>query len=160
MSKKVTRQLEAELFDFSELSGPEQSLVLDAGRAVENAYAPYSGFCVGAAVLLAGGTVVKGSNQENVAYPSGLCAERVAIFGAGANYPGVKIEMLAVAAKRGKNEGFVTVSCCGGCRQAMLEYQSKQGRPIGLLFVGPGNEVLKTTVGDLLPFGCVWWVVA
>lgn len=153
MSKKVTQQVEAEIFEYSELSVVEKSLVDDAKAAVKNAYAPYSNFHVGAAVLLDNGTVVKGSNQENAAYPSGLCAERVAIFSAGANYPNEKVKMIAIAAKPQKAKDFVMASSCGNCRQAMMEYESKQDESIQLLFVRPNNEILKTTVGDLLPFG-------
>lgn len=153
MAKKLTQQVEAEIFDYSELTASEKTLVDDARAAVENAYAPYSNFHVGAAVLLSSGIVVKGSNQENAAYPSGLCAERVAIFSAGANYPKEKIDMIAIAAKPKDAADFVMASSCGNCRQAMMEYQSKQEDPIQLLFVRPNNEILKTTVADLLPFG-------
>ncbi|SMD33082.1 cytidine deaminase [Reichenbachiella faecimaris] len=153
MAKKITQQVEAELFDISELSTVEKSLVDHAISAVENAYAPYSNFHVGAAVLLNNGEVVKGSNQENAAYPSGLCAERVAIFSAGANYPSEQVKMIAIAAKPKDARDFVMASSCGNCRQAMMEYESKQDEPIQLLFVRPNNEILKTTVGDLLPFG-------
>lgn len=153
MAKKVSHQVEAEIFDYFELSTSERCLVDDAKSAVATAYAPYSNFHVGSAVLLANGTIVKGSNQENAAYPSGLCAERVAIFSAGANYPNEKIKMLAIAAKPAEATDFVPASSCGNCRQAMMEYQSKQNDPIELLFVRPDNQVLKTTVTDLLPFG-------
>lgn len=153
MAKKLTQKVEAEIFDYSELTASEKTLVDDARAAVENAYAPYSDFHVGAAVLLGSGIVVKGSNQENAAYPSGLCAERVAIFSAGANYPMEKIDMIAIAAKPKDATDFVMASSCGNCRQAMMEYQSKQEDPIHLLFARPNNEILKTTVADLLPFG-------
>lgn len=153
MAKKISKQVEAEIFDFSELSNAEQALVTDAKRALENAYAPYSEFHVGSAVLLANEEVVVGNNQENAAYPSGLCAERVAIFSAGANHPNTKVNMLAVAAKPKGAQDYVMASSCGNCRQAMMEYQSRQKEPIYLLFVGPDNQVLKTTVVDLLPFG-------
>ncbi|MEO9806535.1 MAG: cytidine deaminase [Reichenbachiella sp.] len=153
MAKKVIQQVEAEILDYSELSSSERCLVDDAKSAVAGAYAPYSDFHVGSAVLLADGIVVKGSNQENAAYPSGLCAERVAIFSAGANHPNVKIEKLAIAAKPAEAKDFVAASSCGNCRQAMMEYQSRQEETIELLFIRPGNQILKTTVRDLLPFG-------
>lgn len=153
MARKVTQQVEAELFDYSELNAQEIALVDEAIAAVENAYAPYSNFHVGAAVLLANGEVIKGSNQENAAYPSGLCAERVAIFSAGANFPKEQVKMIAIAAKPKDAADFVMASSCGNCRQAMMEYESKQNKPIQLLFVRPNNEIMKTTVGDLLPFG-------
>ena len=153
MAKKVTQQVEAEILDYSELNSDEKCLVDDAKSAVSRGYAPYSNFFVGSAVLLNDGTVVTGSNQENAAYPSGLCAERVAIFSAGANHPTQKIRKLAIAAKPADAKDFVIASSCGNCRQAMMEYQSKQEEPIELLFVRPENQVLKTTVRDLLPFG-------
>ncbi|UXX79628.1 cytidine deaminase [Reichenbachiella carrageenanivorans] len=153
MAKKLTLHIEADLCDFDELSIVEQSLVLEAQQAVTQAYAPYSNFYVGAAVLLADDTVVKGSNQENAAYPSGLCAERVAIFSAGANHPRKEVKMVAIAARPKDAADYVMASSCGNCRQAMMEYESKQDKPIQLLFVCPSNEILKTTVGDLLPFG-------
>lgn len=153
MAKKVTQQVAAELFNLSELTSAEQSLVEKAKQAVENAYAPYSNFYVGSAVLLQNGNVIKGSNQENAAYPSGLCAERVAIFSAGANHPNEKIVQIAIAAKPEKAVDYVAASSCGNCRQAMMEYQSRQEEPIELLFVRPDDLVLKTTVRDLLPFG-------
>ncbi|WP_422360280.1 cytidine deaminase [Reichenbachiella sp.] len=153
MAKKITHEVEAEIFDYSELSADEKALVEEAKGMLDHAYAPYSNFHVGAAVLLESGAMVKGSNQENAAYPSGLCAERVAIFSAGANYPKEKVKMIAIVAKPREGKDYVMASSCGNCRQAMMEYESKQGEPIDLLFVRPNNEILKTTVGDLLPFG-------
>ncbi|MEO9966287.1 MAG: cytidine deaminase [Reichenbachiella sp.] len=153
MAKKVTRQVNAEIFDFSELDATEQSLVSQARQAVSNAYAPYSNFHVGSVVLLANGEKIQGSNQENAAYPSGLCAERVAIFSAGANYPDEAIVKIAIAAKPAKANDYVMASSCGNCRQAMMEYQSKQSSEIELLFVQPNDQIMKTTVRDLLPFG-------
>ena len=153
MAKKIIHQIEAEIFDYSELDADEKVLVDEAKKMIDQAYAPYSKFHVGAAVLLESGAMVKGSNQENAAYPSGLCAERVAIFSAGANYPGEKVKTMAIVAKPREGKDYVMASSCGNCRQAMMEYESKQGEPIDLLFVRPNNEILKTTVGDLLPFG-------
>ena len=153
MAKKISHHIEFEIFNFDELSIEEQSLIDEAKSAMAQAYAPYSNFEVGAAVLLENGKVVSGNNQENAAYPSGLCAERVAIFSAGANYPQEKVKMIAIVAKSNSASDFVMVSSCGSCRQSMMEYESKQKEPIQLLFVCPNNEILKTTVGDLLPLG-------
>jgi cytidine deaminase len=153
MSKKIKLILEADLLQISELTHEEAELVNSAKKALKNAYAPYSNFQVGSAVLLENGTVVKGSNQENAAYPSGLCAERVAIFSAGANHPNKEIKMVAIAAKPAAGEDYVEASSCGNCRQAMMEYQSKQKGVIRLLFVRPNDEILITSVSDLLPFG-------
>lgn len=121
-----------------------------AARA--NAYAPYSNFCVGAAVLLANGEVVIGNNQENASYPSGLCAERVAIFQAGAKYPGVVIEALAITATSNKYRVNEPAAPCGNCRQAMIEYEQKQKQPISLILMGETGEVLLfKSLADMLP---------
>lgn len=153
MGKKIIQQIEAEILDYSELSKQESAVVHAAKEALKNAYAPYSHFHVGSAVLLANGEIVQGSNQENAAYPSGLCAERVALFSAGSNYPGVKIEMIGIAAMPAGATDHTLVSSCGNCRQVMMEYQSRQDAPMHLLFVHPNREVLRTTVRDVLPFG-------
>ncbi|WP_420582830.1 cytidine deaminase [Reichenbachiella sp.] len=153
MAKKIIQQIQAEVFDYSELNSNEKALVDEAKGMLDQAYAPYSKFHVGAAVLLESGVIVKGSNQENAAYPSGLCAERVAIFSAGSNYPKADIKKIAIVAKPLGANDFVMASSCGNCRQAMMEYESKQKKPIQLLFVQPNDKILKTTVGDLLPFG-------
>ncbi len=126
---------------FSELPEDEQSLISLAREASENAYAPYSGFRVGAAVLLADGTLVKGNNQENVAYPSGLCAERTALFWAGANYPGVAVKKLAIYAYSLDFEVVDPVYPCGACRQVMSEYERLSSGPIRILMSAAGGKV-------------------
>lgn len=153
MAKKITNTISAEIMDYAELTEEEKQLIDQTKAAVNNAYAPYSEFCVGSVVLLADGTRVQGSNQENAAYPSGLCAERVAIFAAGANHPNTEIKQIGIAAKPKDGDDFVNASSCGNCRQAMLEYQHKQKTPIELLFVQPNNQVMKVLLADLLPFG-------
>ena len=153
MAKKLTKTISAEVFDYSELSSSEKDLVDQTKKAVENAYAPYSNFHVGSVVMMEDGTMIHGSNQENAAYPSGLCAERVAIFAAGANYPNMEIKQIGIAAKPMGGHDFVSASSCGNCRQAMLEYQHKQKTPIELLFVQSDNQVMKVLLADLLPFG-------
>jgi len=136
-----------------ELSQSEQDLIANTQHAFSNAYAPYSGFLVGASVLLENGEIINGSNQENVAYPSGLCAERVALFYAGAKYPEVAIKTIAISAKSKTFEIDDVVSPCGACRQVMAEYQQKQGQDIRLLLHSPNDEVLiANSVTDLLPF--------
>ena len=123
-----------------ELSPSEKSLFDSALDALETAYAPYSQFKVGCALRLANGKIVKGSNQENMAYPSGLCAERVAIFSASAQYPGVPIQELAVVARPLVADEELTVSPCGACRQVMMEYERVQNEPIKIITgsaVGP-----------------------
>ena len=98
----------------------------NAKSALKTAYAPYSGFFVGASVLLENGEIINGSNQENVAYPSGLCAERVALFYAGARYPDVKVKTIAVSVLSKNFEVTDVISPCGACRQVMAEYEEKQ----------------------------------
>ena len=137
----------------SELSENEQQLVDNAKSALKTAYAPYSGFLVGSSVLLENGEIINGSNQENVAYPSGLCAERVALFYAGARYPDVKVKKIAVSVLSKNFEVTEVVSPCGACRQVMAEYEEKQEEAIKVILHSPTDEVLiANTVEDLLPF--------
>ena len=137
----------------SDLSEQEQQLVSNAKSAFKTAYAPYSGFLVGASVLLENGEIINGSNQENVAYPSGLCAERVALFYAGARYPDVKVKKIAVSVLSKNFEVTEVVSPCGACRQVMAEYEEKQEEAIKVILHSPTDEVLiANTVEDLLPF--------
>ena len=137
----------------SELSEQEQQLVANAKSSLKTAYAPYSGFLVGASVLLENGEIINGSNQENVAYPSGLCAERVALFYAGARYPDVKVKKIAVSVHSKNFEVTEVVSPCGACRQVMAEYEEKQEEAIKVILHSPTDEVLiANTVEDLLPF--------
>ena len=136
-----------------ELVEADRQLLQEARQATQLAYAPYSRFCVGAALLLEDGTVVKGSNQENAAYPSGLCAERTAIFWAGANHPGKTIRSLAVTARHANQpEQFLSASSCGACRQAMLEYENRQGQPIRLIMQGDKQQIwVSPSIANLLP---------
>ena len=153
--KMKNKKLEIRYEEFSsleELAPDEKKTALEAVRARENAYAPYSGFKVGAAVLMANGELVSGSNQENAASPSGLCAERTAMFAAGARYPGMAMKILAVAG--GGKEGLseLPTSPCGACRQVMAEYRKIGGEPMEILLVG-GKSVYKFhETADLLPF--------
>ena len=141
------------LAHLSELSTEEQQLVSNAKSAFKTAYAPYSGFLVGASVLLENGEVINGSNQENVAYPSGLCAERVALFYAGAKFPNIKINTIAVSVLSKNFEVTDVISPCGACRQVMAEYEDKQDNPIKVILHSPTDKVLiANRVEDLLPF--------
>ena len=119
-------------------------------RAAQRAYAPYSHFHVGAAILLNEGTIVEGCNQENMAYPSGLCAERVALFAAGASFPDQPVEMIAIVAMK---DGVVqpAIAPCGACRQVMLETEQRYGQPIRLLLCGQNETILIASASDLLP---------
>ncbi len=134
-----------------ELSEEEQNLVERAIDAAQNAYAPYSGFRVGASVLLDNGVVIIGNNQENAAYPSGLCAERVALFAAGAQYPEVPVVAMAIVAI---NNGQVTnspVTPCGACRQVMIETEVRFEHPIKLILYGKENILVVDSARKLLP---------
>lgn len=135
-----------------ELSSEIQSLMELAIQTRKNAYAPYSRFRVGAAILLDNGKIVLGSNQENAAYPSGLCAERVAIFQAGAVYPEAKILKLAITAASDTNPTLAPIPPCGACRQSIAEYEFKQDTPIEIYFMGESGEVYKSnSINNLLP---------
>ena len=135
-----------------ELAPQDRALVEAARAAQKGSYAPYSHFNVGAAVLLENGVTVTGSNQENAASPSGLCAERTAMFAAGAQYPGVP--MVCIAIVGGPDFGICDdpATPCGACRQVMAEYQKTGGRPLAVIMTG-GKAVWKfDRVEDVLPF--------
>ncbi|MBQ7709123.1 MAG: cytidine deaminase [Bacteroidales bacterium] len=152
MSKKTLSFDYEEFSSVSEMLPEDQELVAAALEAQKGSYSPYSEFQVGAALKLDNGVVVKGANQENVAYPSGLCAERSAMFWAGANYPDAAMETLAVA---GSNKHVLCespASPCGACRQVMAEYQKKQGKPMKIILVGSKRIRKFKCVDDLLPF--------
>jgi cytidine deaminase len=144
---KVTEYASAD-----ELAESDRNLLLQAREATVRAYAPYSQFRVGAALLLENGVVVTGNNQENVAYPSGLCAERVAIYAAGAQYPGVAVETLAVSCSSDLYAIAEPLSPCGACRQAMAEYETRYGKPIRIILGGLSGPVqIIDSVSSLLP---------
>lgn len=135
-----------------ELPEEIQSLMKQAITIRKKAYAPYSKFRVGTALLLDNKKIVLGSNQENAAYPSGLCAERVAIFQAGAIYPDAKILKIAITAASDHNETKSPIPPCGACRQSISEYESKQDTPIEIYFMGESGEVYKSdSIKNLLP---------
>ena len=135
-----------------ELNENQQDLLQKANHICSNAYAPYSMFKVGASLILKNGQIVNGSNQENVAYPSGLCAERVAIFNAGANFPNQKIKQIAIVAQANFNLKK-PVMPCGACRQSMIEYEQRQGDKIEVLLQGnKGNIFVSESVSNLLPY--------
>lgn len=138
-----------EFNSIDELSDADKVLIAEANRSLSAAYAPYSGFRVGCALLLDDGTIICGNNQENAAYPSGLCAERVAFFYAGANYPGKKIKTVAITTADMLDN---PVAPCGACRQVMAEYESKQHEPIRLLLAHAGKNIyIIERIADLLP---------
>ena len=129
-----------------------QNLMKDAIKARKNAYAPSSNFHVGAALLLDNGESVTGNNQEHAAYPSGLCAERTAIYYAGAKFPDSKILQMAVSAASNNGKTFEPIPPCGACRQAIAEYELKQKEPIEIYFMGEKGKVIKShSLVNLLP---------
>ena len=139
--------------DLEELPSDVRSLMVSAIKAREKAYAPYSNFKVGASVLLDNNEVVSGSNQENAAYPSGLCAERTAIYYAGAKYPKAKILKMALTASSLNKVTDKPIPPCGACRQAIAEYELKQDHPIEIYFMGAKGKVAKSnSLSNLLPF--------
>lgn len=136
----------------SDLPEPIQLLMQKALAVRKTAYAPYSKFRVGAAIQLDNGEVVIGSNQENAAYPSGLCAERVAVFHAGAAYPDAKILSLAITAAADNKVVDTPIPPCGACRQALAEYEMKQDVPMEIYFMGETGKVYKSdSLKNLLP---------
>ena len=151
MEKKTLTIPYEEYASVEELPADDRALLEAAMEALNGSYAPYSHFNVGAAVRLADGTVVKGANQENAAYPSGLCAERTAMFAASAQHPGVAFESIAlICSREGKlmpNPG----SPCGACRQVMAQYERLAGKPLRII-LGSGGPILAFTgVESLMP---------
>lgn len=139
--------------NYDALDETEKKLFDAAKKIREIAYAPYSNFQVGCALLLENGEIVTGSNQENAAYPSGLCAERTTIFWVGANYPDVKIKKLFVIGAPKDAISSTPIPPCGSCRQSILEYESKQAETIEIYFASLDGEIYKTrSIRDLLPF--------
>jgi len=145
-------EIPLKVYAYEELSDADRQLVDKAKEMTYHSYAPYSHFSVGAAVLLANGETVCGSNQENAAYPSGLCAERTTLFFANSQYPDVAVTAIAIAA-RNESGAFVEqpVSPCGACRQVMLESQWRGGKPLRILLYGSKCTYELNRVEDLLP---------
>lgn len=151
--KNFTITTDLTIYDsVDELPEDVQNLMGEAFTAREKAYSPYSKFSVGAAILLDNEEVISGSNQENASYPAGLCAERTAIFYAGAKYPEAKILKMALSAKSGNHLVETPTPPCGSCRQAIAEYEMKQETPIEIYFMGEEGKVVKAnSISDLLP---------
>ena len=152
--RKDSIEIISEIYESIEELLPEDRRVMEDARAIaRQAYAPYSKFHVGAALELEDGTIVSGSNQENVAFPSGICAERTAIYYAGSHHPDQRIVRLAVMAFSEEFRVNYPVGPCGSCRQAIAEYENKQGAPIKIIMMGETGEVrIVGSVSDLLPF--------
>lgn len=139
--------------DSSELSSIDGKLLQDARDVTSKAYAPYSNFFVGAVALLKNGATVSGTNQENAAYPVGICAERVLLGVASMLHTNVPIETLAVTYLNNKGESDNPISPCGMCREALCEYETRTSHPIRIILSGATGKVfLLETVSQLLPF--------
>ncbi|WP_310595496.1 cytidine deaminase [Flavobacterium sp.] len=151
--KKITITTDFGVFDtIQELPSDIQNLMQEAVTIRHKAYAPYSNFKVGAALLLDNGKIILGSNQENAAFPSGLCAERVAIFQAGAIYPETKILKMAISAASENSTTSAPIPPCGSCRQSIAEYEIKQNTPIEIYFMGEIGAIYKSdSLKNLLP---------
>lgn len=150
----VKRQINITYMEYGslqELSDEDRDLAVRAIEATRNSYAPYSGFHVGAAIRLDDGTTVTGANQENIAYPSGLCAERTAMFHAAAQYPDTPMQTIAIAAVSGGKLCSKPATPCGACRQVMAEYQTRGGHPVSILLVGAERIWKFSRVEDILP---------
>ncbi len=131
----------------------DAELLLEAGRATEHAYAPYSKFRVGAALRMENGKIITGSNQENASFPAGICAERVALSSASATYPGTAVISMALTYFNEADSGNRPISPCGICRQSLAEYEQRFQRPIRLIMAGVTGEVfIADRATDLLPF--------
>ncbi len=153
--KSISITSTLEVYDsFSELPQDVQNLMKQAVETRNTAYAPYSKFRVGAAILLENNEVITGSNQENASYPSGLCAERTAIYYAGAKFPNTPMLRIAISASSLEFEVKNPVPPCGACRQAIAEYEILQKQPIEIFFMGETGKVVKSnSLKELLPLG-------
>ena len=144
-------QIRATRLTWDELSDGQRELITAAKQMTGKSYSPYSHFSVGAAVRLSNGGIICGSNQENAAYPSGLCAERTALFAANANYPDQAVVSLAIACFTGGHFTRQPGSPCGGCRQVMVETEHRYGQPMEILLYGEEYIYQFRSAADLLP---------
>ncbi|EAZ81414.1 cytidine deaminase [Algoriphagus machipongonensis] len=153
MSKKYIISSEVEELDWEELLQEDQELMVQAQEISKNAYAPYSDFQVGAAVRLKSGLILQSSNQENVSFPVGVCAERLVLGYAGANYPLDPVMKIAIVAKRKGEDSWASVSPCGMCRQAINETELRFNKLMEILILKADHKILKVQgIQALLPF--------
>ena len=149
MSKKSINIEFVEYNSTEELSEGLKQLILKSEKILPNAYAPYSKFHVSSICRLSNGIEISGTNQENAAYPSGLCAERVAVFSAKSQYPSVDIEVVTITCKNNSENPFTP---CGSCRQVLMEYENNQQKPIKILLKAGHSKIWEfNSVNDLLP---------
>ena len=150
--KEMTIETKVKVCTVDELSPADREVVDAARRATANSYAVYSHFNVGAAVRLADGTIVRGTNQENAAYPSGLCAERTTLFWANSQYPTQSVEVLAIAARTEQGELPKPIPPCGACRQVILETEKRFNKAIRIILYGAKEcYIIEDGVKALLP---------
>ena len=150
--KELTLKSTIQVAQFDELTATEQALIEKAKESTYNSYAPYSHFHVGAAILLKNGVVIPGCNQENAAFPVGLCAERSAIFAAGAQYPDQPIVMLALAERNSAGEFLAEpASPCGSCRQVIIETETRFNQPVRILLYGTNHTYVIDGIKELMP---------
>lgn len=149
--KEINLTTKIAVYPLAECSEMEKKLIEAAKEATKNAYVPYSGFSVGAAVLLENGKIISGNNQENAAYPSGLCAERTAVFFANASHPDQKVIAIAIAAWYNGQFTNDVITPCGGCRQVLLETENRFKAPMKILMYGNNEVYVLRSAKDLLP---------
>ena len=150
--KEIILQTRVKVCGIDELAAHDREVVEAARKATANSYAVYSGFNVGAALRLSDGTIVSGTNQENAAYPSGLCAERTALFWANSQYPDKAVEVLAIAARTAQGELEKPIPPCGACRQVILETEKRFNTPIRIILYGTKEcYVVEEGIKALLP---------
>ena len=152
MTNKEIKIAYCEYESIDQLDSKDKILAESAIEAMSGSYAPYSKFNVGAAVRFDDGEIIKGANQENAAYPSGTCAERTALFYAGASRPDQPIEAIAIAASQNGELLENPVTPCGACRQVMVQYQVKSRIPMKVILIGSKKVMVFDKVNDLLPF--------
>lgn len=151
MKKNTITTTFFEYSSIDELENIDQQLVETSKKATKNSYAPYSNFHVGAALLLANGEIITGTNQENAAYPSGLCAERVALFYANSKFPNQKVLTIAISASTKNGFTKMPVTPCGSCRQVILETENRYKNPIKIILYGEEKILIIEDASNLLP---------
>ena len=151
MVKEINLSTKIAVYPLEECTETEKKLIEAAKKATEKAYAPYSGFSVGAALLLENGEIVSGNNQENAAYPSGLCAERTTVFYANANFPEEKVIAIAIAANHKGSFTEDVITPCGACRQVLLETENRFHSPMQVLMYSEKGVYVMESIRDLLP---------
>jgi len=150
--KEVTLRIKFREYETTaQLPEKDNELILKARNAARNAYAPYSGFRVGASVLLENGIIITGNNQENAAYPSGICAERTALFYASAQYPNIPIIAIAISTINHTSTPSEIAKPCGACRQVMAEYEDLAGQPLRIILDSSDRILILNGIDSLLP---------